>query len=129
MSRTSVLVADPGYNGTAAVTARAMNPSTDHYIDLDGVKCERLGVRFHAGTANGDSNANHVVVTVKAGDKYGDSEVGNLTFAVAKSTTRVLALESARFKDADGEIKIDLSTTLSGATLGATAIIEAYVID
>lgn len=117
MARSEVSIATAGIHSAGTVTADAVDLSNDHFIDLDGVKDQSLCIRLYGGSAAG------FTATFKAGD-YSDALVGDLDVAVAASTTKVITLESARFKDSDEYILIDTAST--GAATAAT--IEAFEI-
>jgi len=113
------LIADTeltAYQTTGTVTADAVNVSDNHYLDVTGIKDEKLLFRLYGGTGAG------FTATFKAGD-FPAGAVGDLDVAVAASAIKVICLESARFKDDDEYILIDCATT--GTATAAT--IEAFV--
>ena len=67
------------------------------------------------------------VVTVKAGDNYSEVGIGDTaTITVATSSTKVIGgreLESARFKDKNGYLNLDITTT---ATCYVYAIMQPF---
>ena len=69
------------------------------------------------------------VVTVKAGDDYSEVGIGDTaTITVATSSTIVIGgreLESARFKDEDGYLNLDITST---ATCYVYAIMQPFTI-
>lgn len=68
-------------------------------------------------------------VTVKAGDDYSEVGIGDTaTITVATSSTKVIGgkeLESARFKDEDGYLNLDITAT---ATCYVYAIMQPFTI-
>ena len=68
-----------------------------------------------------------LVVTVKAGDDYSEVGIGDTaTITVATSSTKVIGgkkLESARFKNKDGYLNLDITTT---ATCYVYAIMQPF---
>lgn len=115
MARSEVAIGEAGLNSAGTVTADAVDVSNDHFIDLDGIKDERLLIRLYGGTGDG------FTATFAAG--VGSlSTLGSLEVAVATGVTKVLAIESARFKDADEYLLIGATTT--GTATAAT--IEAF---
>ena len=69
------------------------------------------------------------VVTVKAGDNYSEVGIGDTaTITVATSSTKVIGgreLESARFKDKNGYLNLDITTA---ATCHVYAIMQPFTI-
>ena len=68
-------------------------------------------------------------VTVKAGDNYSEVGIGNApSVTIASATTKVIGgkeLESARFKDKDGYLKLDITTT---ATCYVYAVMNPFTV-
>ena len=68
-------------------------------------------------------------VTVKAGDNYSEVGIGDTaTISVATSSTKVIGgreLESARFKDKNGYLNLDITAT---ATCYVYAIMQPFTI-
>ena len=67
-------------------------------------------------------------VTVKAGDNYSEVGIGAASVTIATATTKVIGgkeLESARFKDEDGYLNLDISTA---ATCYVYAIMQPFTI-
>ena len=68
-------------------------------------------------------------VTVKAGDNYSEVGIGDTaTISVATSSTKVIGgkkLESARFKDKNGYLNLNITTT---ATCYVYAIMQPFTI-
>lgn len=113
------LIADTeltAYQTAGAVTADAVDVSNNHYLDVTSIKDEKLMFRLYGGTGAG------FTATFKAGD-YPAGAIGDLEVEVAATAIKVICLESARFKDDDEYILIDVSTT--GTATAAT--IEAFV--
>ena len=69
------------------------------------------------------------VVTVKAGDNYSEVGIGNApSVTIATATTKVIGgkkLESARFKDKNGYLNLDITTA---ATCHVYAIMQPFTI-
>jgi len=69
------------------------------------------------------------VVTVKAGDDYSEVGIGDApSVTIASATTKVIGgkeLESARFKDEDGYLNLDITST---ATCYVYAIMQPFTI-
>ena len=69
------------------------------------------------------------VVTVKAGDNYSEVGIGNApSVTIATATTKVIGgkkLESARFKDENGYLNLDITTA---ATCYVYAIMQPFTI-
>ena len=116
MARSEVGVTElTAYQSAGAVTADAVDASNNHYIDVTGLKDEKLLIRLYGGSGDGFTAA------FKAGD-YPAGGIGDLEVEVAATEIKVIALESARFKDDDEYILIDASST--GTATAAT--IEAF---
>lgn len=68
-------------------------------------------------------------VTVKAGDDYSEVGIGNApSVTIASATTKVIGgkeLESARFKDKDGYLNLDITTT---ATCYVYAVMNPFTV-
>ena len=68
-------------------------------------------------------------VTVKAGDNYSEVGIGNApSVTIASATTKVIGgkeLESARFKDKDGYLNLDITTT---ATCYVYAVMNPFTV-
>lgn len=117
MARSEISAAELTAYGTAgAVTADAVDASNNHFIDISDVKDEKLLFRLYGGTGDG------FTATFKAGDFPAGAE-GDLEVEVAAAATKVIAVESSRYKDDDEYILIDASST--GTATAAT--IEAFV--
>lgn len=116
MARSEITVAElTAYQTAGTVTADAVDTTNEHFIDISGVKDEKLLIRLYGGTGAG------FTATFKAGD-YPAGAAGDLDVAVAASAIKVICLESARFKDDDEYILIDAAST--GTATAAT--IEAF---
>lgn len=113
MARSAVSVANPKFQTEAIVTADAFDLSNDHSIDVSEISDERFCIRFAGGTAE-------ATATIKAGD-WPSGAIGDLDVVIGATAIKVITLETARFKDNDGLVLIDLAST--GAADGT---IEAY---
>lgn len=117
MARSEVSIAKlTEYQTAGAVTADAVDVTNEHFLNIEGVKDEKLLIRLYGGTGDG------FTATFKAGDMPVGAAAGDLDVAVAAAAIKVIALESARFKDDDEYILIDLAST--GTATAAT--IEAF---
>lgn len=69
------------------------------------------------------------VVTVKAGDDYSEVGIGDApSVTIASATTKVIGgkeLESARFKDEDGYLNLDITST---ATCYVYAVMNPFTV-
>lgn len=113
MARTKIVLTEPSFNASKAVTANAVDLTNDHYIDLADVVAEKIALVFTGGTAD-------MTATIKAGD-FSDATLGDLEFTVEDDGIMTVVLESARFKDSDGYILIDLAS--EGAADGTIAAV------
>lgn len=119
MARSAVTVTEiDGYNSANTITKDAIDTSNNHSIDVDGLSDERIQIYFDVTTAP-------VTFSIAGGD-YEDADIGALTITSTSAEVNVVQLETSRFKDEDGLILIDASTTGSGAgTIYATAGVQA----
>jgi ribosomal protein S11 len=112
MARSEITVAElTAYNTAASVTADAVDTSNNHFVDITDLKDEKLLIRLYGGTGDGFTAA------FKAGD-YPAGGIGDLSVAVAAAATKIICVESGRFKDDDEYILIDASST--GTATAAT---------
>jgi hypothetical protein len=112
MARSQVTVAElSNYNTAGAVTADAVDVTNEHFIDITTLQDEGLLIRLYGGTGDG------FTATFKAGD-FPSGAIGDLDVAVAATETKIICLESARFKDSDEYILIDAAST--GTATAAT---------
>jgi hypothetical protein len=114
MARTAITVSDLVLNSTLANPAGTTIDATNHHVINDG-DCERLILRITNTTASTK------IATVKAGDNppalaagQGDLSV-SLTDGSTTPQTAFVVLESARFKQSDGTILIDLAASMTGS--------------
>ena len=108
MARSAVTICEMTRDASNVVTKDAIDIANDHEIDISTVQDEDLVVFIETL----DTKA--AVFTVKAG--VGPrSIIGALTITTGAAGLKALDLESARFKDADGKILIDIAST-AGAT-------------
>jgi hypothetical protein len=108
MARSAVTVASlTAYNSASAITKDALDATNEHSIDVENVKTSNLAVFIETSTTDALS------VAVKAGD-FSDNGIGDLTVTSAAAQTQVMVLESARFKDNDELILIDVTGTGAG---------------
>lgn len=119
MARSAVTVTEiDGYNSGNVITKDAIDLTNDHSIDVAGLSDERMQVYVEVTTAP-------VTVAFKAGD-YEDGAVGDLSETLTPAGTYVYEIETSRFKDSDGLVLIDASSTGSGAgNIYATAGVQA----
>lgn len=96
---TDLLAPNTGYTPTATTIAAA----GDDTIDASNLKDDKLLIMIKNGTTDTEAT-----VTISAG-AGSESTQGDLAVAVAASATKVLTVEGARFKDADGDITIEVA--------------------
>jgi hypothetical protein len=105
MPRSAVTVATlTAYNDKVAITKDAIDIANDHSISVDGVRDGNLTIFIET------TNAVAATFTFKAGDFSGAS-VGDYVVSTSSAATNVIQLESARFKDSDNLILIDIVST------------------
>jgi hypothetical protein len=107
---------DTGGNTASIIVAPTTAQSSLNFEDLFVV------VENYSTTAS-------CVVTVKAGDVYSEVCIGDApSVSIATATTKVIGgkeLESARFKDKDGYLNLDITAT---ATCYVYAIMQPFTI-
>jgi hypothetical protein len=118
MARSAVTVATmAAYQTTASITKDAYDIANDHEIDVSSIEDNKLVLFIEA------SDTKAATIEVKAGD-YADASIGDLTITTAATGTTCVSLETARFKDSDGKILIDI-TSAAGATGNIYAVEHA----
>jgi hypothetical protein len=117
MARSAVTVATASLNGSATITKDAIDITNDHSIDVSDIKDQNLRIFIET------TSTAAAIFSVKAGDFSGAS-VGDLDISTADSATRVVQIESARFKDSDELVLIDIAST-AGVTGNIYAIAGA----
>jgi hypothetical protein len=119
MARSKITICDnSAINTLNAITKDAADKTENHYIDIGGDDESR----FDYLTLVIDNLATvSCEIVVKAGDSYEQHVLGDLTLNVAKSSANAYKVESSRFKDDDGYILIDITSsgTISGSYLWA----------
>ena len=106
MARSAVTVADlVAYNTAYDITPDAIDLTNDHSIDITNIKSDLFIVMIeNTSTLAG-------TITFNGGDFYSESGQGDLEVALGASEIKVISLESARFKDSDGLLTIDMAST------------------
>jgi hypothetical protein len=117
MARSAVTIAQAVLNTGVAITKDAFDIANDHSIDINDYKDSKLAIFIET------LDTEPATFTVKAGTGP-QSSLGDLTIATNAAGLRVLDVESARFKDDDGLILIDIVST-DGATGNIYAIAKA----
>jgi len=119
MARSAVTVTKiDGYNSGNVITKDAIDVTNNHSVDVSGLSDERVQVYLDVTTAP-------VTFEIKGGD-FEDGVLGDLTITSTSVEVNVVELESSRFKDSDGLILIDASSTGSGAgTIYVSAGVQA----
>jgi len=108
MARSAVTVNQALWNAEVAVVKDAVDIANDHSIDVSNTSCTKLTVLIEKS----DTKAS--TFTFKAGD-YSSASQGDLVVTGGEVGTVVLNLETARFKDSDGLILIDVVSTAGAA--------------
>ena len=108
MARSAVTVQSlSAYNSAAVVTKDALDATNEHSIDVEDVKTSNLAIFIETSTTDA------LTVAIKAGD-FSDNGIGDVTVTSAAAQTQVIVLESARVKDSDELILIDVTGTGAG---------------
>lgn len=111
MARSAVTVADlEQYNVAYDITPDAIDLTNDHEIDISDIKSDLFQVMIeNTSTQTG-------TITFVNGAFYSEDGQGDLVVALGDSEIKVIALESARFKDSAGKLNIDMAS--GGALTG-----------
>lgn len=104
MARSAVTVNQASYNASVVVVKDAIDIANDHSIDISNTSCTKLTILIEKS----DTKAG--TITLKAGD-YSSASQGDLVVTGGVVGTVVLNVETARFKDSDGLILIDVVST------------------
>ena len=104
MARTAVTVNSLTRDVSNTVTKQAFDIANDHSIDVTAVQDEDLAVFIEV------TNTVAGTFTVKKG-VGARAIIGDLAITTGAATLRCLDLETARFKDNEGKILIDITST------------------
>jgi len=108
MARSAVTVATMAtYQTGATITKDAIDATNNHEIDVSAIEDNKLVVFIETAAATATD------FVFKAG-AYSDASIGDLTISTAAAGTVSVCLETARFKDADGKILLDISSGSAG---------------
>ena len=110
MARSAITIADltaNGYNSEVEITKDAIDATNDHSISVAGIDDGKLTIYIETATTASTQ------FDIKAGD-YSDASIGDLSFTTTTATTNVVQVESARFKDNDELILIDVTGSATG---------------
>lgn len=114
MARTLITITAAEKNAAADITSVDVDLTNSHYLDLSDSDAAKIALVFNGSTADMD-------VSILAGD-FSDASLGDLDFTIGDGEKKVVAFESARFKDDDGYVLIDVSST--GSADGTIEAIE-----
>jgi len=118
MARSAVTVATMAtYQASSKITKDAFDITNNHSIDVSSVEDNKLVIFIESASTKA------ATFEIKAGD-YSDSSLGDLTIEEAAIGTTSVCIETARFKDSDGLVLIDLTST-AGATGNIYAVEHA----
>jgi hypothetical protein len=106
MARSAVTVADlVAFNTAYDITPDAIDLANDHEIDISNIKSDLFQVMIE------NTSTEVGTATFLGGDFFSESGQGDLVVTVGDSSIQVIALETARFKDSDGKLNIDMAST------------------
>lgn len=112
MARTAVTVEVLSRTGAATGAGTDADPTNDHVVDLGGYPLEEFIFRFT------NTNGSDRVATIVAGANPPALSAGqgnlDITVPATSGDMTVAGLESARFVQADGTLRIDLATSFAG---------------
>ena len=115
MARSVITIAEPELNAVATVTKDALDATNNHSLDVSDISGEQLEIFLEM------SSTTLHTFSIKAGD-FEDGAKGDLDIALSAVGTTVLTVETARFKDSDGLILIDLVSTGAAGNIYAAAV-------
>lgn len=99
-------------NAAVEFTTSTNDPLNDTgenlYFDVNGVDASKLLIIVQQDTISGSGTPGFLV---KDGAHYSGGTVGDLEVATTAMGEYVLVLETARFKDSDGHINLQLATS------------------
>lgn len=101
MARTALTKTTVTRNSSNTLTATAIDIANDHYIDLSGVADQNLTILLAT------TNTAILTTTINSGTGQAAGQ-GDITIATTAAGIRAITIDSARFKDADNYITIDL---------------------
>lgn len=105
MARSAITVLSlADFNSEGTVTKDAIDATNDHSIDVSAVKDQTLTVYIET------TNTVAATFAIKAGD-YSAASQGDLSITTGSAILQGVKLETARFKDNDGLILIDVTST------------------
>jgi len=104
------------YDSSISVSKTSMDYDSSLVFDVDGVSDERLQIFL-------DVTAGQADFTIQDGATHEDAVLSSMvTASVATGTTKVFALSSSRFKDANDDITIEVN----GSSLTGTAYAVSF---
>jgi len=102
-------VSDTGKDGKNATISTAITVANGAYIDVSSIDTDHMII--HVKNTVGAAKT----VTVKAG-VYSRASLGDLVVSVAATTgEQLIKIESARFKQANGQIFLDWEAAMTGS--------------
>ena len=113
MARSVITPGAPAINASAVLTKDAIDAVNDHEIDISNISSDKIILSLE--------NTNTVLhtYTILAGNGS-ESVQGDLVITSSAIQTQNVALESARFKQADGNIYIDVVSATPLGNIYAT---------
>ena len=106
MARSAITITDVSQNADNTLTADAFDITNNHSIDVSDTSCVELKVIIETL----DTKA--AVFDIKAGDGQA-ADQGDLSITTGAAGKHIFSLDSARFKDNDGLILIDITSAAS----------------
>ena len=107
MARSAITVVAAPYNAATLLTADAFDASNEHEIVISNVSDEKFTILINS------TSTTSTVFAVKAGVGQSASE-GDLSLTTAAAGMYAVVLESARFKQSNGNVNIDLTGAGTG---------------
>jgi hypothetical protein len=108
MARSPITVTNlTAYNSESAITKDAIDATNEHSIDVSSLDDGKLAIYIET------TSTDAMTFEIKAGD-FSDASLGDITISTAAVALNVIQVESARVKDSDGLILIDVTGTGTG---------------
>ena len=95
------------FNSEGTITKDAFDATNDHSLDVSSIKDNNLVIFIET------TNTVAVTIDIKAGD-FSSSTLGDVQIVSGAIALQAISIETARFKDNDGLILIDVTGTGAG---------------
>lgn len=116
MARSEITVCSVTLDAENAITLDA-GTTLGHYINIASIPCEKLLIGWNMATAS------TATLVINSG-VYSDASIGDLTLSIGSSVAEsgCTQIETARYKDADGYITMDVDGTMTNSYMWAVKL-------